>query len=246
MIDRYRADATVAPNFAYELVARRVSDDDVARLDLSSLRIALNGAEPIRPRTLDAVIDRLGEAGFRPDAFVCCYGMAEVTLLATASAVGQRSALPRRRPRGLRAGRGGPGRGGRRRQARQQRRAGRRRRPDRRPGDPSRAARRHRRRDLAARRQRRARVLAAGGGDRGDVRRAHRHGRGPVPAHRRPRPAPRRRALRHRPAQGPADRQRSQHLPAGHRGDRPPRPSGADRCRPAWCSWWTPDRSTSW
>ena len=88
-IDRYQAQCTVAPNFAYELVARRVSDEDVARLDLSSLRVALNGAEPIRARTLDAVIERLGEAGFRPDAFVAGYGMAEVTLLATASAVGQ-------------------------------------------------------------------------------------------------------------------------------------------------------------
>jgi acyl-CoA synthetase (AMP-forming)/AMP-acid ligase II/acyl carrier protein len=87
MIDRYRAVVTVAPNFAYELVARRVSDADIERLDLSSLRAALNGAEPIRAHTLAAVIDRLGEAGFRGDAFVTCYGMAEVTLLATASIV---------------------------------------------------------------------------------------------------------------------------------------------------------------
>jgi acyl-CoA synthetase (AMP-forming)/AMP-acid ligase II len=88
MIDRYRAEITVAPNFAYELVARRVSDEDLARLDLSSLRIAFNGAEPVRARTLDAVIERLGTAGFREDAFVPGYGMAEVTLIATASAVG--------------------------------------------------------------------------------------------------------------------------------------------------------------
>ena len=88
-IDRYKAELTVAPNFAYELVARRVSDDDLARLDLSSLRVAFNGAEPIRARTLDAVIDRLGEAGFRPDTFVTGYGMAEATLMASASPVGR-------------------------------------------------------------------------------------------------------------------------------------------------------------
>jgi acyl-CoA synthetase (AMP-forming)/AMP-acid ligase II len=89
MIDRYQAQITVAPNFAYELVVKRISDDDVARLDLSSLRIALNGAEPIRARTLDAVTARLGEAGFRPGTFVCSYGMAEVTLMASAGAPGR-------------------------------------------------------------------------------------------------------------------------------------------------------------
>jgi acyl-CoA synthetase (AMP-forming)/AMP-acid ligase II len=86
-IDRYGATITVAPNFSYELLARRVSDEDLAALDLSTLRVALNGAEPVRPHVLDAVIARLGAAGFRPDAFVACYGMAEVTLLASASRV---------------------------------------------------------------------------------------------------------------------------------------------------------------
>ncbi len=86
-IDRHGATVTVAPNFSYELLARRVSDEDLAGLDLSTLRVALNGAEPVRPHVLDAVIARLGPAGFRPDAFVACYGMAEVTLLASASEV---------------------------------------------------------------------------------------------------------------------------------------------------------------
>ncbi|MDP1848689.1 MAG: fatty acyl-AMP ligase [Solirubrobacteraceae bacterium] len=86
-IDRYGATVTVAPNFSYELLARRVSDEDLAGLDLSTLRVALNGAEPVRPHVLDAVITRLGAAGFRPDAFVASYGMAEVTLLASASRV---------------------------------------------------------------------------------------------------------------------------------------------------------------
>jgi acyl-CoA synthetase (AMP-forming)/AMP-acid ligase II len=86
-IDRYGATITVAPNFSYELLARRISDDDLAGLDLSTLRVALNGAEPVRPHVLDAVITRLGAAGFAPDAFVACYGMAEVTLLASASRV---------------------------------------------------------------------------------------------------------------------------------------------------------------
>ncbi|MCQ4118498.1 fatty acyl-AMP ligase [Rhodococcus tibetensis] len=88
LIDRYRAEMTLGPNFAYDLLARRIPDDQLTGLDLSSVRVALNGAEPIRPRTLEAVIDRLRPYGFRADAFLPAYGMAEVTLLATAGAVG--------------------------------------------------------------------------------------------------------------------------------------------------------------
>ncbi|MEV6390306.1 fatty acyl-AMP ligase [Nocardia xishanensis] len=88
-IDRYRAQVTVAPNFAYDLLARRVTADQVAGLDLSSLRAVVNGAEPVRAHTLDAVIERLGPAGFAPDAFLPVYGMAEVTLLASAARIGR-------------------------------------------------------------------------------------------------------------------------------------------------------------
>ncbi|WP_433665652.1 fatty acyl-AMP ligase [Nocardia sp. CA-136227] len=88
-IDRYRAHITAAPNFAYELMARRVTDATLAELDLSSLRVAFTGAEPIRARTLDAVIERLGPAGFRADAFLAAYGLAETTLIATAGRVGR-------------------------------------------------------------------------------------------------------------------------------------------------------------
>ncbi|MFE3076981.1 fatty acyl-AMP ligase [Nocardia tengchongensis] len=87
-LDRYRATITMAPNFAYDLLARRVSDAQLAGLDLSSLRLALTGAEPIRASTLDAVIERLAPAGFATDAFFPAYGMAEVTLMATAARPG--------------------------------------------------------------------------------------------------------------------------------------------------------------
>ncbi|MFE2998120.1 fatty acyl-AMP ligase [Nocardia sp. NPDC059246] len=88
-IHRYRARATVAPNFAYDLIARRVSDAQLAELDLSSLRGALVGAEPIRPRTLEAVIERLGPAGFAADIFAPGYGMAEATLIGSISPPGR-------------------------------------------------------------------------------------------------------------------------------------------------------------
>ncbi len=93
MIDTYRANATAAPNFAYDLVARVVTDAQLAELDLSTLRVALSGAEPVRGKTLDRFAERLGPTGFRRTAFMPAYGLAEVTLLASA---GDRGAEPAR------------------------------------------------------------------------------------------------------------------------------------------------------
>jgi acyl-CoA synthetase (AMP-forming)/AMP-acid ligase II len=82
-----RSTCTVAPDFAYDLCTQRVTDAQLERLDLSSLRIAMNGAEPIRAHTLRAFARRFAPAGFRPEAFAPCYGMAEITLFATAAPV---------------------------------------------------------------------------------------------------------------------------------------------------------------
>jgi acyl-CoA synthetase (AMP-forming)/AMP-acid ligase II len=86
-IDKYRATFTAAPNFAYELIARRVTDEQLAELDLSTLEIALCGAEPVREQTMLAVHERFAAAGWRPTAFVPSYGLAEVTLLASNGAI---------------------------------------------------------------------------------------------------------------------------------------------------------------
>ncbi|MFE9324764.1 fatty acyl-AMP ligase [Nocardia sp. NPDC052278] len=86
-IDKYRATITAAPNFAYDLILRRVSDEQLAELDLSTLTIALCGAEPVRERTVAAVLERFAPAGLRPTAFLPAYGLAEVTLLASVGAV---------------------------------------------------------------------------------------------------------------------------------------------------------------
>ncbi|WP_327098321.1 fatty acyl-AMP ligase [Nocardia vinacea] len=82
-ISKYRATYTGAPNFAYDLIVRRVTDEQLADLDLSSLRSALCGAEPVRERTVAAVNERFAVAGLQPTAFVPAYGLAEVTLLAS-------------------------------------------------------------------------------------------------------------------------------------------------------------------
>jgi acyl-CoA synthetase (AMP-forming)/AMP-acid ligase II len=85
LITRYRGTFTVAPDFGYELLLGRLKEEDLAGLDLSSLRIAMNGAEPVRAATLERVAERFEAVGFRCSAWMPCYGMAESTLLVTAS-----------------------------------------------------------------------------------------------------------------------------------------------------------------
>ncbi|MEV6169241.1 fatty acyl-AMP ligase [Streptomyces sp. NPDC051954] len=82
-ISHYRATITPAPNFAYELAARRVSDEQLAQLDLSSLEVALNGAEPISIPVLERFARRFAPAGLRAESLSPCYGLAEATLLVT-------------------------------------------------------------------------------------------------------------------------------------------------------------------
>jgi acyl carrier protein len=76
-IHRYRGTLTSAPNFAYELCAARVDERELAGLDLSSLRIAFNGAEPVSPVTLARFTQRFAAHGFPPSALAPVYGLAE-------------------------------------------------------------------------------------------------------------------------------------------------------------------------
>jgi fatty-acyl-CoA synthase len=82
-ISQHRGTITYAPNFAYQLVAKRLKDKDVAGLDLSCLHRAGCGAEPIQARTLREFAERLAPAKFDPKAFLPSYGMAEATLAIT-------------------------------------------------------------------------------------------------------------------------------------------------------------------
>jgi len=75
-----RATLTVAPNFAYGLVARKVTDADLSGLDFSSLRAAINGAEPVDPATAEAFCARLAPMGLRASSYFPVYGLAESTL----------------------------------------------------------------------------------------------------------------------------------------------------------------------
>jgi fatty-acyl-CoA synthase len=82
-IHQHRGTITYAPNFAYALVAKRLKDKDVLGLDLSCVRVAGCGAEPIQPKALRDFAERLAPTGFDARAFLPSYGMAESTLAVT-------------------------------------------------------------------------------------------------------------------------------------------------------------------
>ena len=82
-ISRYRATTSGGPNFAYDLCVRRIKTERRAALDLSSWRVAFNGAEPVRAETLARFGEAFAPSGFRPEAWHPCYGLAEATLMVT-------------------------------------------------------------------------------------------------------------------------------------------------------------------
>ncbi len=88
VISRLGASVSGGPNFAYELCARRATPQEVAELDLSAWEVAFNGAEPIRPETLDRFAAVFAPAGFRAEAFLPCYGLAEATLIVSGAPAG--------------------------------------------------------------------------------------------------------------------------------------------------------------
>jgi acyl-CoA synthetase (AMP-forming)/AMP-acid ligase II len=82
-ISQYKATTSGAPNFAYDLLSDRITDKQLAQLDLSNWQVAFCGAEPVRIETIDRFSKKFAPCGFRPEAFYPCYGMAEATLMIT-------------------------------------------------------------------------------------------------------------------------------------------------------------------
>lgn len=83
-VDHYRAKVVGMPNFAYELCAESIDDEQLKGIDLSCLNIASSGAEPVLAETLKKFTRRFFKYGFKPHAFVPSYGLAESTLLVCA------------------------------------------------------------------------------------------------------------------------------------------------------------------
>ena len=82
-ISKHKVTISGGPNFAFQLCVDKIDDEELTGVDLSSLEIAFNGAEPIRANTLEAFAKRFEPYGFRRSALLPCYGMAETTLLVT-------------------------------------------------------------------------------------------------------------------------------------------------------------------
>jgi fatty-acyl-CoA synthase len=88
LMSQNRATISFSPPFGYALAARRITAKDTEALDLSAWRVAGVGAEMIHPDWLDAFAAALAPAGFKPTAFLPCYGMAECALAVSFAPVG--------------------------------------------------------------------------------------------------------------------------------------------------------------
>jgi 1-acyl-sn-glycerol-3-phosphate acyltransferase len=79
-IHHHRGTLSAAPNFAFELCIRTIPDHEIEGLDLSSLRMLGNGAEPVSPVTVERFIARFSRYGLRAEALAPVYGLAECSV----------------------------------------------------------------------------------------------------------------------------------------------------------------------
>jgi len=94
-IHHYHGTLSASPNFGYEYCLRRINDEDIAGLDLSSWRAAFNGAEPVSPETLSSFSQRFKTSGFNKKALMPVYGLAESTVGLTLPPLGRGPVIDR-------------------------------------------------------------------------------------------------------------------------------------------------------
>lgn len=82
-ITKYKGTTCGGPNFAYDLCVRQITEAQIDQLDLSSWRVAFNGAEPVLAETLETFAQKFERCGFRYEMFYPCFGLAEGTLIVT-------------------------------------------------------------------------------------------------------------------------------------------------------------------
>jgi acyl-CoA synthetase (AMP-forming)/AMP-acid ligase II len=88
-IHRYKGTMAPSPNFGYALCCKRVKPEERQGLDLSSWRIAYNGAEPVNLRTVIDFTRAYEPHGFRPGTMMPVYGLAESSLAVAFTRVGE-------------------------------------------------------------------------------------------------------------------------------------------------------------
>ena len=76
-IHQYRGTLSASPNFGFEFCLLRLEDEAIAGLDLSSWRLAFNGAEPVSADSIKGFIRRFQAFGFKAEAMMPVYGLAE-------------------------------------------------------------------------------------------------------------------------------------------------------------------------
>lgn len=91
-ISKFGITVTGGPNFSYDWCVEKVDLEECVGLDLSSWKVAFNGAEPIRHTSLQTFSRKFSSLGFDPQAIQTCYGMAESTLMVSGK---KQSALPK-------------------------------------------------------------------------------------------------------------------------------------------------------
>jgi fatty-acyl-CoA synthase len=88
LMHRTCATVSCAPNFAYQLLAMRATEEQLAGWDLSAWRIAACGAEPVDAGVMQGFTQRFARARLRPDVMLPCYGLAEATVAVTLASPG--------------------------------------------------------------------------------------------------------------------------------------------------------------
>jgi fatty-acyl-CoA synthase len=87
-ISQQKGTLTWLPNFAYNLMADRIHDEDLEGVRLESLRMVINCSEPVRAAGHEKFVGKFGKLGFKSTALATSYAMAETTFAVTQSAAG--------------------------------------------------------------------------------------------------------------------------------------------------------------
>lgn len=89
IVNKYKATHTVAPNFAYDLCTRKITEEEKSTLDLHHVTVAVTGAEPIRLETMQSFSAAFEVCGFNYNAFLPGYGLAEATIKVSGKEIGK-------------------------------------------------------------------------------------------------------------------------------------------------------------